>query len=109
MAERPRDYSVPGLFRDTRELADMIKPALAALPASAVSEFMDRLAEAAVAHARGDEDALGQLFFGVIAEYRLSHNPSYLQASKEIDRADELGPPQEIDREALLATLRARG
>jgi hypothetical protein len=109
MVERPREYSIPGFFRDTRELADMIKPALASLPASAVSEFMERLAEAAVAHTRGDEDALGQLFFGVVAEYRLSLSPSYRQATKEIDQADELGPPQEIDRSALFAELRARG
>ena len=109
MTERPRDYSIPGLFHDTQELAEMIKPALAALPAAAVSEFMERLAEAAIAHARGDEDALGQLFFGVITDYRLSLNPSYRQASKEIDRADELGPPEEIDRDELITALRARG
>jgi hypothetical protein len=107
MTEQPRDYSIPGLFRDTQDLAEMIRPALAALPAAAVSEFLGRLADAAIAHARGDEEALGQLFFGVVAEYQLNRNADYRQALKEVTEAEAEGPPQETDVKALFSSLRA--
>ena len=105
MTEHPHDYSIPGLFHDLQDLTEMIGPALAALPAAAIPDFLNRLASAAVAHQQGDEDALGRLFFGVITDYRLSFNQSYRQAVKEIDRAD---PPEETDREELFDSLRAR-
>jgi hypothetical protein len=107
MTEHPHDYSIPGLFHDIEDLQETVRSALAALPAGQISWFIEQLAEATVAEAQGERDRIGRLLFGVVVDYQLSRNPTYQQALKEVERADELGPPEEIGRKALFTSLRA--
>jgi len=108
MSEVQPDFGVPGLFLDGQDFADAFAQALSKLPVSALPEFHAKLTEALrQSEAGGDSKPFVRLALGLVMDERLSANPEFKQAVKDVEAADAQSPPAPVDHRALVRGLRA--